>query len=282
MSRTTFRVLTAGFVVAASLCLGLLAPLAAQAAPSPGGYSARLATLINQAREQQGVSPLQVEAGTSEVAAVWAQHLARTGTLAHNENLGSQLSSHGSSGWTAAAENVGSGSTDDADGLFQAYMRSPEHRANIVSASFRYLGISTVFSGSSAWNVMDFVDVYHGVSAPVAAPRAQPRRVGPARAAASSQVAKAATHSAPMKSHAVRAEPPRARDRDVTARTSLVRYQPAVAGLNVASGSDRMAVSRASLEAVALGLVVAVVLGLVTVGDVARRRPRKVVAQNAR
>src|SRR5262249_22018918 len=56
------------------------------------------------------------------------------------------------------------GPSSNADALFTAYMNSPEHRANILDPSYRYLGIATVFTGSYSWNTMDFVDQYSGTS----------------------------------------------------------------------------------------------------------------------
>lgn len=146
-------------VVAAAGVAVLTAP-AASAATSPSSYTARLAYLVNQAREQNGVRALTVTSGTSEVAAGWSAHLASAQALSHNPNLASQLESHGSPNWTTYGENVGQGTSSNADALFTAYMNSPEHRANILDPSYRYLGIATVFTGSYSWNTMDFVDQY--------------------------------------------------------------------------------------------------------------------------
>ena len=138
----------------------IVAAPSASAESSASAFTSRLVTLVNEARAQHGLRSLSVASGTSSVAAGWSSHMASTGTLAHNPYLQSQLESHGSPNWTTYGENVGEGPTSSADKLFTAYMNSPEHRANILGSGYRYLGIATSFSGSLAWNTMDFVDQY--------------------------------------------------------------------------------------------------------------------------
>jgi len=138
----------------------IIAAPSASAESSASAFTSRLVTLVNEARAQHGLRSLSVASGTSSVAASWSSHMASSNTLAHNPNLESQLESHGSPNWTTYGENVGEGPTSSADKLFTAYMNSPEHRANILDSGYRYIGIATVFSGSLAWNTMDFVDQY--------------------------------------------------------------------------------------------------------------------------
>jgi uncharacterized protein YkwD len=136
-----------------------VAPVA-HAESTGSAFSSRLVQLVNAARADYGLRPLAVASGTSAVAAGWTEHLAAAQSLSHNPNLATQLESHGSPDWTSYGENVGMGPTTSARTLFNAYMNSPEHRANILGASYRYLGISVVYTGSKAWNTMDFVDRY--------------------------------------------------------------------------------------------------------------------------
>jgi uncharacterized protein YkwD len=158
-----------------SAVIGLLATAAmlttagAQAAASydTSSYAARLLDLVNIARSQHGLRPLVRAPGTTTVAAAWTQHLADDRALSHNSQLGRQLAAHGSKSWRVYGENVGVGSATDPDGLFKAYWNSPEHRANILNRSYRYVGVAVLLTGSRAWNTFDFVDVYG---------RAQPTR----------------------------------------------------------------------------------------------------------
>ena len=172
----------AAATLAVGVLLGLAALLApsAGAEPSPSAFSSRLVSLINNARAQHGLRALTVTGGTSTVAAGWTNHLDQQQALSHNPDLGHQLETHGSPNWTAYGENVGDGPTSSADTLFQAYMNSPEHRDNILGAAYRYLGVGTVFDGSTAWNTLDFVDQYssskpHAVTTTTSQPKAKPR-----------------------------------------------------------------------------------------------------------
>src|SRR4051794_12960683 len=127
---------------------------------STSSYASRLAQLINNARAQNGVRALTLASGTSSVAASWTSHLASQRSLSHNPHLFSDVEQHGSPNATVVAENVGQGAQSDPDGLFRAYMNSPEHRSNILDRDVRYLGIAVVYTGQYAWNTMDFVDSY--------------------------------------------------------------------------------------------------------------------------
>lgn len=144
----------------------LLLPTTARAASfGPSSYASRLLSLVNQAREQHGLRPLVETSGTSCVAAAWTSHLAAAQALSHNPDLQSQLESHGSRNWTTFGENVGEGGAQNPDSLFRAYMASPEHRANILTSAYRYVGVGVVITGGTAWNTFDFVDAY-GTPAP--------------------------------------------------------------------------------------------------------------------
>jgi uncharacterized protein YkwD len=140
------------------------APGAHATSYTPSSYASRVVSLVNETRQQHGLPSLAVTSGTSTVAQSWASHLASAQTLAHNPDLQHDLETHGSADWTSYGENVGEAPSNNADALFQAYMNSPEHRANILSADFRYVGVGVVFAGSTAWNTLDFVDAYRAAT----------------------------------------------------------------------------------------------------------------------
>jgi hypothetical protein len=151
----------------------LLAP-GARASQTPATFGSRLVTLINQARAQQGLAALRVAAGTSQVAQAWSQQIAAAGAISHNPDLQHQLETHGSPDWTAYGENVGTGSPDDPDAVFRAYMASAEHRANILNGAYRFIGVGVVFSGGAAYNTLDFVDSYTASTSTAPAPAPKP------------------------------------------------------------------------------------------------------------
>lgn len=120
---------------------------------------ARLTVLINQARTSRGIPALTVTPGTTDLARAWSLHQASRNLMYHNPRLVAGVEGHGSRDWRAAAENVGRGW--DPDSLFQAYMNSPAHRANILDRSLRYLGIGWVERpDGSGYNTQVFVDRY--------------------------------------------------------------------------------------------------------------------------
>jgi hypothetical protein len=174
MRKLVWSTLLLGLAAAA-----LLVPGSAQAASyTPESYAARLLTLFNATRQQHGLAPLALASGTTTVATGWSQRLAAAGQLSHNPNLRTQLESHGSASWTVYGENVGDADTQDPDGLFDAYMASPEHRENVLTKGYRYIGNAVVFAGGRAWNTMDFVDAYStGTTAAAPKPKAAPAPV---------------------------------------------------------------------------------------------------------
>ena len=189
--RTSARVLLAALLSVFLSSSLLVAQASASTSYTPSSFAARLVTLLNATRQQHGLAPLKLASGTTTVAVGWTQHLGAAGHLSHNPDLQAQLEAHGSKDWTVLGENVGDSDTQDPDGLWDAYLASPEHRENVLTAKFRYLGNAVVFAGGRAWNTMDFVDAYAG-----AAPAAKPAPKAVVKAAPARVVSKPAPHRA--------------------------------------------------------------------------------------
>lgn len=206
-----------------ALLAGLFAVLApaGSAQTTASSYSARLLELVNNARVDNGLRPLTLTSGTTTVAAGWSAKMARQQVLSHNPNLRRDLETNGSPNWGTYGENVGTGVATDPDGLFKAYMNSPDHRENFLLPGYRYVGVATVFSGKLAWNTFDLVDSY-GTSTtatttttktttkkaaskpapkPAPEPVASPTQQQAAPAAAPSPKAKAADKKQPVRKH---------------------------------------------------------------------------------
>lgn len=169
--RRPARILLAAALAAAPV-IGIVAPAALTTSASAAagthilsvrlnGFEAVLAADINRARRAHGLRPLTVVAGATDVARRWSWKLADSQILSHNPAIISDIGHAGSSAWTMIAENVGEGPSDAPGGLFQAYMESPEHRANILDPSARYLGVGTVERDGIAWNTLDFTNAYN-------------------------------------------------------------------------------------------------------------------------
>src|SRR3954447_17048915 len=151
-----------GLAIAASVAI---APPPASPKARAAGYQptltrfdTRLLADMNRARAAHGLRPLVVAAGTTDVAHAWSCHLAQVRALSHNGSIARQLESHGSRLWTSYAENVGWVRRHaGADRLFRAYMNSPEHRANILDPSLRFVGLWSKRGGHHRYNTVVFV-----------------------------------------------------------------------------------------------------------------------------
>jgi uncharacterized protein YkwD len=120
---------------------------------------ARLLRLVNAARTNRGIPALKITPGYTDVARRWSAVMATRRQMAHNPSLVTQVAASGGSAWRAVAENVGYGY--DADTLFQAYMRSTLHRANILNPTYRYVGMGWAERpGGLGFNTQVFVNTY--------------------------------------------------------------------------------------------------------------------------
>ncbi len=130
------------------------------------GYESALLSYVNAARSRAGRPALTMVPGTNDVARRWSLAMASSKVLSHNPKLVSNIAAAGSAAWHAMAENVGYGSGCDPKQLFNAYMASPAHKANILNPAMRYVGMGVHLRPTSgwpcgvAWNTMDFVDSY--------------------------------------------------------------------------------------------------------------------------
>lgn len=143
------------FVLAASMLIGTAAPADASRSTE---LEQRLTQLVNQARSANGLPALTVRSDLVDVAYRWSTHMASTETLAHNPNYSSQICC-----WRRVAENVGRASVSSIDDparlaqrLHDAFMNSPGHRANILSADATEIGIGGVITETNAWVTQNF------------------------------------------------------------------------------------------------------------------------------
>jgi uncharacterized protein YkwD len=89
--------------------------------------------LINRARDDRGLRRLDRDRGLSRTARRHSR--ATAGSLFHHGCLGCLL---GGRPWHIAGENVGRGRS--VNRVFEAFMGSAGHRANIVRAGYRKVG----------------------------------------------------------------------------------------------------------------------------------------------
>ena len=118
---------------------------------------------INQLRASHGVGALTVDSQLTSMAAAWTQHMAQAGGISHNPDLAQQAPSD----WIALGENVGMGG--DVPSLFQAFVNSPEHYANLVNPAYNAVGVAVVWSGSTLFVTQDFMEAPRITPVPQAA-----------------------------------------------------------------------------------------------------------------
>jgi Cysteine-rich secretory protein family len=165
---------------------------------------------INQLRTSKGLQPLTVDAQLTGIARQWAQHMADTNTLAHNPNFPNEVTED----WGKLGENVGEGPDPDVQGLFQAFVNSPHHYANLVDPSYNRVGIGVVVVNGTIWTAHQFMYLRSAAPATTVAPVRTVAQVvasrtpAPRPRPAPAPAAPAATPPAPPAPPVVPAAPP--------------------------------------------------------------------------
>jgi uncharacterized protein YkwD len=110
--------------------------------------------LVNSERAAHGLGPVNWNDQLGGLAQGWSQHMAATGSMAH-QNL-QALADSGFAGFSGLAENVLSGRCGMSAGqMHQAWMNSPAHRANILGG-FSAIGIGIACNGGALYATEDF------------------------------------------------------------------------------------------------------------------------------
>ncbi len=100
----------------------------------------RLLQLCNNARAQHGIAPLQLSANSNALAQGFSGTIASRGGLSH---AGSNFSQQNGG---RKGENIARGQ-HSVDHVFQSWMSSSGHRANILNPSYRYMGLGHTGDG---------------------------------------------------------------------------------------------------------------------------------------
>ena len=220
--KTAGRKITGGkvakLVTAVAVTVGAIVGSAAFAAPAFASPSGDLAAATNAARAAAGLPGLQIDGQLSAVAQAWANHLAAANVLSHNGALRSQVSN-----WTNLGENVGM--AGDIPSVQQAFMNSPEHRANILNSKYTLMGVGSASSILPScncqvlWVVVDFKRPATATTAAPAQP-AKPASTPPA------QPAHPVTHNAQPAQPAKPAHPATATNVNNTPATPAAQSAP--------------------------------------------------------
>jgi uncharacterized protein YkwD len=118
--------------------------------------SAAELSYLNQDRAGAGLPGLAANGRLTCQAQSWSAHLAATNSFYH-QNLGALLASPSFAGFNTLGENILEGPASiGASGMNSAWMNSPDHRANILSGSYRWVGIGVAYANGQVWATEDF------------------------------------------------------------------------------------------------------------------------------
>lgn len=133
-------------LLAACAVLTLLAAFALTPTPHAGaldGYGQDWLNKINGLRASKGLNPLQLDGELTSLAQGWSEHMAATHTLSHTPNMAANVTSD----WTKLGENVGYGPNNDL--IWNGFLNSPAHYANLVDPAYTHVGIGVAFVGGT-------------------------------------------------------------------------------------------------------------------------------------
>lgn len=135
-------------------------PSAPPGTPSPGqpDLETEVLVMVNQARATMGLDQLKQDAKLQFMARNYSKAMASAGVLSHDLGGGFQVRI-GSSGvqWLQAGENIAEG-YPTAQGVFNGWMNSPGHRANILRPVYMLTGVGLFRDNrGTVWWSQEFV-----------------------------------------------------------------------------------------------------------------------------
>ncbi len=126
---------------------------------------------INELRVGLGLEPLTVHPTLVPLARDWADHLRSQGALSHAPDLSVGVTEE----WSRLGENVGVGPAGEVQALFDAFVASPSHYANLIKPDYRYIGVGVVYGGDGRiWTAHRFMALASGASGAPASPATSP------------------------------------------------------------------------------------------------------------
>jgi uncharacterized protein YkwD len=128
--------------------------------PAVEKFETELLRLVNDYRMVMNLKPLTASSRLSDAARAHARHMIEHRFISHvsPEGLlpGERLALLHVD-WTAAAENIASAFSTPQD-VFDAWLKSPTHRANIESTRFTYAGVGYALDAAPT---AEFADVHY-------------------------------------------------------------------------------------------------------------------------
>jgi hypothetical protein len=125
-------------VLAVLVTAGLLVVGSAAAGAASPADEATFVSKINALRSSKGLAALTPDAALSATACIWNDQMIAAGSISHDPNLAAEIATV-SPNWRKGGENVGMGGTIDS--LFDAFVASPGHYANLVDPQYTRVGV---------------------------------------------------------------------------------------------------------------------------------------------
>lgn len=115
---------------------------------------ATFVALINELRTGLGLGQLAIDTELVAASRDWAIQLRADGVLSHANDLSVGVTS----GWAKLGENVGVANNDQVRELFDAFVQSPGHYANLIDPSFTHIGTAVVYdTNGRMWTTHRFM-----------------------------------------------------------------------------------------------------------------------------
>ena len=121
-------------------------------------FKQQLVWLVNQERRKHGLAPLRLSSALNNSARAKARDMAKYDYFNHDTPHGrwyAFIYKYAGDRWRTIGENIAR-DQDTAEQVFEEWMNSPEHRANILAEKYRVLGIGFARRGSREYWVQHF------------------------------------------------------------------------------------------------------------------------------
>jgi uncharacterized protein YkwD len=141
--------------LAAIAVLLLIVSSASPSSASAISDEAEFVRLVNDLRASQGLSVLESDPQLTQLARSWTTSLSTTGELSHAPDLAVGLTQS----WVKLGENVGVSPEGDVARLFEAFINSPSHYANLVDPGYTAIGVGVVYRDGRMWTTHRFMTV---------------------------------------------------------------------------------------------------------------------------
>lgn len=116
--------------------------------PDIGAIQGQVIGIVNAHRANAGVPPLTAHGGLLQMAQGWSGQMAAQQQMVHSTTFCNDTFAMG---FRRCAENVARTGSPSAQGVMDAWMNSPGHRANILNANLTHIGVGVAQGPDGRW-----------------------------------------------------------------------------------------------------------------------------------